>query len=119
MIKRIRRWLRERRLRRTHPASGHPDIRIGNYYGSSFYLPERNSIYLCAKDEESAMRTLTHELTHWAQYMFLEWEEMRHISVTYSIYLDAQLSYLSNERGVPPTHLIEKHACLISDGVRI
>jgi antirestriction protein ArdC len=89
-------------------AKSHPRIKIEKIDGFSYYNPLWNRIHLTANDEDTAIRILIHELTHWSQHMFLEYQDVKKIELSYRKF---------TKKNVTPHHVIEKHAYFISDDI--
>jgi hypothetical protein len=93
-----------------------PEIKIDGIKGKSYYNPMLNDIYLSTfLTEDQVIRALVHEITHWSQFMFLDYEDMKLIQPSYKAYMEAERAYENNEIDCPPMHIIERHAYLISD----
>jgi hypothetical protein len=94
-----------------------PDIEVNKDPNKpyAYYDRNRNEIYLYVRDEKKAIPALIHELTHWAQNMFLDFEDMHQTEPAYKAYLKADDEYRKNRLLPMPRYVTENHAYLISD----
>jgi len=97
-----------------------PDIIINHKEKKSCYAytPGCNEIRLGLspdKGESRVVNSLIHEITHWAEYMFLEYDEMKLVDMSYRDFLEKDKLSDVGRCKPPPMHIIEKVAYYISD----
>jgi hypothetical protein len=83
------------------------DVGRGQFAGIYTVGGGANNIHIAAMPEKFVVATLIHEITHWAQFMYLNDEEIKNVKY--------ETSYSSSFKSWEELDVMEKHAHMVQD----